>query len=134
MANEPPELPPADYDQDSPDFGPSENVEIDRGAIYRPLHVEREVKIYPIQEHELKAIGLFNAGFTICCSIAAAFVTFAADIVWDMAVAQNAEASSAGTGALVLCGFPVAVSAIAAYWLRKGRQSELEKILGEVKQ
>ena len=134
MANEPPELPASDYDQVSPGFGPSENVEIDRGAIYRPLHVEREVKIYPIQEHELKAIGLFNAGFTICCTIAAASVTFAAGIVWDTAVAQNAEASSAGTGALDLCGLLFTGSVIAACWLRKGRQSELEKILGEVKQ
>lgn len=133
MANDPPELPAPDYGQVSSGFGPSESVEIDRGAIYRPLHVEREVKIYPIQEHELKTIGLFNAGFTICCSISAATLTFVAGIVWDTSVAQNSEASAVGTGALVLCGLVITASVFAAFWLRRGRQSELEKILGEVK-
>ena len=133
MANEPPELPPPEYDRASPGLGSAENVAVDRGAIYRPLHVEREVKIYPIQEHELKAIGLFNAGFTICCSIAAGASTLAASIVWDMAIDQSAASSPLGTAALSFCGLLILAAFIGAWWLRNGRQSELEKILGEVK-
>ena len=134
MANEPSELPASEYDQVSPSFGTSESVETVRGAIYKPLHVEREVKIYPIQEHELKTIGLFNAGFTICCSIAVGAFTFAGSIVWDMAVDQSAAAAALGTATLVVCGLLILASLIGARWLRNGRQSELEKILGEVKQ
>ena len=133
MPHEPPELSAPQYNQAPPDSGSTKNVEIDRGAIYRPLHVEREVKIYPIQEHELKAIGLFNAGFTICCSIAAGASTLAASIVWDMAIDQNAASSPLGNAALSFCGLLIFAAFIAAFWLRNERQSELEKIVGEVK-
>jgi hypothetical protein len=57
------------------------------GAVYKPLHVERRVKIYPIQEHELTTLSMFSTIVTVCASIASATFGFLLNIALDIATA-----------------------------------------------
>lgn len=104
------------------------------GALYTPLHVERRVKIYPIQEHELTTLSLFSTTITVCSSIASATLIFVLGIAWNLATATGAidptvrrmSALGITIGAVV-----VLICAAIAFGAWRKRGSELSKILSE---
>ena len=100
-------------------------------GLYTVLHAERTVKVYPVQERELRTLGLFDNIFTAMCSIASAAVAFGAGIVWDMLTSQ--DETTAQTGWAVIAGLAVTLVSCAAvaWWARASRSSELQEILDE---
>jgi hypothetical protein len=102
-----------------------------QGAAYRALYVERQVKIYPIQEHELTTLNMFSSTVTFCASIASGTAVFSLNVLWDMAIAQNQAVSAIGKPALGICGLVVAACLVIGIWAYRARKSELSKILNE---
>ena len=100
------------------------------GAVYAPLHVRREVKIYPIQEHELKTIGILNENFTTRRSIASGAAGLAFGVGWDMIITEGT--TSLGVAVVVLCVAVIWICLSGSSKYRKEREDYLEKILGEV--
>ena len=60
---------------------------INRASKYTPIHGERLVKIYPIQEHELKTIGICNLMVSVGCSVGFSCLTLLVSCLWSLIVA-----------------------------------------------
>lgn len=115
-----------------PGTRPHVTPEQHQGAIYRPLHVERQVKIYPIQEHELTTLSTLSTHVTLWCSIGSMAVALLLGCLWDMM--NLAEKSSPSRQAIVFmlaCFAIAAASFITAYMYKASGKSALEKILAE---
>jgi len=82
-------------------------VKGEEGALHTPLYVERQVKIYPIQENELETISLLNTGVSLFCSFACAVLVYMATIAWDMYASIDPATSRAGTGVIVICALVI---------------------------
>jgi hypothetical protein len=65
------------------------SVETPPGAIYRPIHVERRVTIYPIQEHELDSLADAQNNSTLWASIGSGAATLFAACLWDACMATG---------------------------------------------
>jgi len=106
------------------------------GALYTPLHVERRVKIYPIQEHELTTLGMFSTTVTVCSSIASGTFVFLLGIAWNLATATTTidpTVRRMSSLALVLGGIVIAVCGTIGVAAFRKRSSELAKILSETR-
>lgn len=101
------------------------------GAVYRAVHMVRDVKIYPIEENELKTLSMFSAIVTVVTSVGSIVVGFLMSIWWDMFTSNNAAKATVGTGITVAGGGVILVCIGIAVWAQRSRQSELRKILGE---
>lgn len=100
-----------------------------KGAMYIPIHGERRVNVYPIQEHELKTIAICNTQVTFWSSVASAAIGLIASCIWDMA------AGSGPTGKawafIGFCVFVVVFSiCVAAYHWRE-KESQIAQIKAE---
>lgn len=102
-----------------------------QGAAYKALYLERHVKIYPIQEHELTTLNMFSSAVTFCASIASATAVFGLNILWDVAIAQSQTAIAIGKTALAICGLIMVACFVIGRWAYRSRKSELSKILDE---
>lgn len=99
-------------------------------AIYRPLHVERHVTIYPIQEHELESLEDTNKNSAVWASIATGAFTLLLGCVWDC-ISSDAVKPLPATFFMVCC---IAVMGIGTYlsWSYRVRINErLAKIRSE---
>jgi len=103
-----------------------------RGAVYVPMHVERQVKIYPIQEHELRTISTFNNQMTLWSSIGSSAVVLVLSCLWDMLDAAVWPPVSR-IGFVVLCVLVAVGSFLLVWWYWRSRQNELDKILSETR-
>jgi hypothetical protein len=69
-------------------LGPSE-----RGAILRPLHTHREVKLYPLLETEIDTLSHLSRDQRLWTSIASAAATLLAGCIWDALLVTDAPTS-----------------------------------------
>jgi len=106
-------------------------TQVAQGAIYRPLHVERQVKIYPIQAHELTTLNMFSGITTIAAAIASAALGFMASVWWDMATAQTAATNRTGSAVLTVGGVVVVICIGVGIWAQWKKRSELAEIISE---
>lgn len=104
------------------------------GAIYKPLHVERQVKIYPIQEHELTTIKVLSTALTLAASVFSATLVFMLGIVWDLSNATDQGTKDMGYVVVAVCVLVLIGCVITGAWAFMTRTSELEKILSEARQ
>lgn len=102
------------------------------GAIYRPIHGERSVKVYPIQEHELKTIGICNTMVTLCSSVGALFVALLGGCLWDTSIAEQ-PCSRTGVAFMVVCAICALVAFFAAGYFWWQKKTEIEEIKHETK-
>lgn len=101
------------------------------GAIYRPVHGERLVRIYPIQENELRIISAHNNFVAFWCSIGSAALAMLASCIWDLCGKESASAQEIAFIIFVILG---AIFSFGAAWVsRTNRKSELDRILDETK-
>ena len=97
-----------------------------RGAVCRPVQVDREMKMYLVQENELKIISTFNAQVTLWSSIGVASLTYLFACLWDMCTSD--AGGKVGVG---ICIIAVVVSIVAfgaALWYRRNRNMLLSDI------
>lgn len=102
-----------------------------QGAVYKPLHVERKVKIYPIQEYELKSIAMLNTTATICCSVASGAFVYMLSVIWDMAATSDEKTDKTGWAFILVCVIVMLTSlgfATYCWWCQK---SQLKDILSQ---
>lgn len=100
------------------------------GSLYVPVHGDRRVNIYPIQEHELKTISICNTQMSLWCSIGTGFLFLIASGIWDMCTSE-ADQAKGSIPLLVLFGVIVVSSYVIAgyHWWIKG--SEIDAIRKE---
>ena len=103
------------------------------GATFRTLHVERAVRIYPIQEGELKNISAMNGLALIFFSIGSGLATFALGLITDAAIEGSLTDSAR---ALVTVVVPMCVVlALGAFgigiWALRTKSSDLKRIQEE---
>jgi hypothetical protein len=103
------------------------------GALYTPLHVERQVKIYPIQEHELLTISTLNDESSRWNAIGAAAVALILGCAWDtINLPKDATVSSQAILFMLGCTAIAIVAFYTAWKMRSKKQTVLDKILQEV--
>lgn len=101
------------------------------GALYVPIHAERRVKIYPIQEHELTNLAVLSTVVTVCAAIASGTLAFMLSVVWDMAISTQPDVQKAGNGFLAICGVVIVGCVGIGIWAHCSRGGQLKKILTE---
>jgi hypothetical protein len=101
------------------------------GALYRAVNMVRDVKIYPIQEHELTTLGVFSTIVTVSASVASLTIGFLLSIWWDMSASTNAAQLRIGKILTGVSAVIVVACFLAATWAVRFRKSELQKILTE---
>ncbi len=57
-----------------------------RGPVINLIHVNREMKMYAVQENELKIISVFNSQMTLWSSICISALSFMASCTWGLFV------------------------------------------------
>lgn len=112
---------------------PMLNLSPASGAIYKPLHVERQVKIYPIQEHELTTINMFSSAVTICASIVSGTTVFLLSIAWDLIKSKEPMVQKMGWSVIVGGIVVILISGIVGGWALWSKNTELQKILKETR-
>jgi len=100
------------------------------GAVYHPLHIGRQVKIYPIQEHELRTIGVFNSMMVLWCSVGSSAIALLLSCIWDMLLSADPAGAPAVLFA-VACAIVAVISFCLAMYFRKNKSDFLEQILKE---
>jgi F0F1-type ATP synthase assembly protein I len=103
------------------------------GAIYKPLHVERQVKIYPIQEHELTTIKVLSTALTLSSSAFSGTLVFMLGILWDISSSTDPNMKTMGQVVVGVCALILVGCVAVACWAFFSRKSELEKILSEAR-
>jgi xanthine/uracil permease len=116
-----------------PTTSPSPVSSIGGGAVFLPLHVERQVKIYPIQEHELTTLNMFSGIVTVCVSIASGAAGFLLNVWWNVATTENPTTHRTGDAVMKIVGGVIVSSLVIGLWAFFSRRSELAKILSESK-
>src|SRR5690348_12802820 len=102
------------------------------GAVYNPIHLVRDVRIYPIEEHELTTLNLFSGIVTVVASIASLALAFGLSCWWDVMANPGDKAKVAlGHGVMAVCGVVIVISAAIGYWAQHSKNNELTKILSE---
>ncbi len=71
-----------------------------RGFVCDLVHVNRVMKMYAVQENELKSISSFNFDMTLWSSLCSMALAFAANCIWDL-VTTDADFK---TGIAILIG------------------------------
>jgi hypothetical protein len=102
-----------------------------RGAIYTPVHGERKVNIYPIQEHELTTIGICNNQVSLWASVASACAALIAACLWDMATSPETSKSNNAIAFVAACVAVLGISIAIAFYYWKQKQSEIQRIKSE---
>lgn len=59
-------------------------LEIQKGAFFRPYHIDRIVRIYPIEEGELNTLSILNTLSAICFSISSFFGSLALSLFTNL--------------------------------------------------
>lgn len=103
------------------------------GAVYKPLHVERQVKIYPIQESEMRIISTFNGQFAFWCSVGTSAAVLMLSCIWDLCITAEWPANSAWAF-MTLCLAVAIVASALARWNWNNRNEELQRILSQTRQ
>lgn len=102
------------------------------GAMYHPLHVNRTVKTYPIQEHELSALDDLGGNSTLWAAICSASVTLLASCIWGMLqIRPPNEISNGEKGFMALLAVIAVVSFFISRSYAKKRKTRLERIMSE---
>ena len=101
------------------------------GAIYKPLHVERQVKIYPIQEHELTTLNMFSTAVTICASFSSGAFIYLLEIYWDLQTSTDPLVHKMGGKAIAVGSVVMLICLVIGGWALWSKNTELKKILRE---
>lgn len=99
-----------------------------RGAIIKPLYVERPMKVYAIYEAELTTLSMFSTAVTVCWSVASGAFTVLIDTAIDLSIAVPQDRPKH----LVVGAISVAVilaAFVAGKWLSNKQSGQLEEIL-----
>jgi hypothetical protein len=107
------------------------DTEPSRGAFYQPTHLVRAVKIYPIQESELRTLSMFSTIVTVVASIASLAFAFALSVWWDVMQSKDIAATKLGYGVLVVCGVVILGCVGVGAWAIMERKSQLQTIISE---
>jgi hypothetical protein len=99
------------------------------GGYYRPIHMVRDVKIFPIQENELTTLNMYSGIVTTMASVASVVVGFMLSIWWD--VFTNPNKARVGFAVLLPCGAIIIFCIAVGVWATRSRKNELAKILSE---
>jgi len=91
--------------------------------------MERVVRAWPVEEGQLRAIGLFSGVGTIFSAIATGTLGFMLSIGWDTAISPDADVKKLGIGVLVVCGVVVVASTCIACWAFWQRKTEVDRII-----
>jgi len=103
-----------------------------RGAQYTTIHQERQVKVYPIQEHELRTIGVLSTQFTVWCSIGSICAALLLGCIWDITQIPEGEKASASSWAFIFgCVCVIVLSISLCLKFHWDKTSQLEQILEE---
>jgi hypothetical protein len=108
-------------------------VDDSHGAVFKPVHLERHMRIYPVLETELTTLALLTHQFTASLAIAGGVFGFLVSIMWDAATSTEPMKRKIGLPLGVICVAAIAGCLVVAKWSREKRKSELEKILSEAR-
>lgn len=100
------------------------------GAKFVPVHTERSVAIYPIQEHELKTISICNGQVALWCSIGSLAIGVTLNCIWGMVTSDNAV-TAAGKAFVAVAILAAVLSFCVAKYYHRERNSEMKKIMDE---
>ena len=100
-----------------------------RGAVIKAVHVERQMRVYPIYESELTTLSMFSTAVTVCASIASGTFVFLLSIAWDMATSSDAATQSVGRTTIGIGVGVIIVSVVLAGWATSKQKSQLQEIL-----
>lgn len=101
------------------------------GALYCPIHVQREVKIYPITEEEFFSINDLNLQVQIWSGLGMFFLAFFSGCAWD---AFNAEEIAKSSIAIIAVTFVLMIgcfSIMAFHYSR--RDARIQRITEQTK-
>ncbi len=102
------------------------------GAIYKPVHTTRAVKIYPIQEHELENISDLNNDSTFWATVSGAALWMITDRLWDWFILSPSEKITPQSITCVVIAAVVSfLGAGKAFLSRRKIKTRLKKILEE---
>ena len=103
------------------------------GAFFRILHMERRVRVYPLQEGEMTTLSVFNTLAIVFFSAGTGLLTFAVGLITDSIIEGRLTDSSRVLVYAVtpLCLVLALLSYCVAIWALRSRSSELDRIREE---
>jgi len=107
------------------------------GALFRPIHMERPMKVFPIHESEVSGLSLLNNLVTGFWSGASGLLLLAIGLIIDLAVEGqliSGQLTESGRVLLLcvtpLCGL-IAFALFIAGWLAKGKRASIWRRIEE---
>ena len=100
------------------------------GTRFRTLHVQRTLRVYPIEEGELRILSSMNSLALIFFSVGSGLLTFAVGLIAD-GILEGELTQSARTLLQVvapMCGVLAFGSYAVGVWALRNRRSELNRI------
>ena len=91
------------------------------------------MKIYAIQEYELKMISVFDRMFAFCCSVASGAFVLTLSTMWNMAASYENQTQKAGWAFVATCIVVMMIAVVFAVVFWKSKRSVLQDILKETK-
>lgn len=102
------------------------------GPALQLVHVGRQMKVYPINENELMAMGQSSAEVTFASSAITLVLGIAVSVCWDLANTTDAGTITRGKIVLAVCVAVIVIFAIKGIMAHRANKSLLQRILNEV--
>jgi hypothetical protein len=105
------------------------------GSKFLSIHVERSVKIYPVQENELEAFTSLNITATTAFSLSASFLFFGAGTLVNHLLVDAPQAGALGLLLVIEIGCAVLAAGFAAggVWAVCRRKAMWQRIVQETR-
>ena len=109
-------------------------TESQMGAVYHTTYMERRVKIYPLQESELRMVGMFNTLTSVFLSVGSGLLTFGLGLTVQAIFTDKLSGTAEALTYVVapLCFVLALVFFGLAEWARRSRETEMGNIRREV--
>lgn len=105
----------------------------DKGPIYRPIFMERQVKVYAVHEPELRYLSVLSAIQNSVASVGGGIFGFLVSIGWDVITSTEVVKQKMGMGVMFVCGAGLAACVAVWVWAFFRKKTELQQILSETK-
>lgn len=100
----------------------------ERGAFVRTLHMEREMRCYPIYESELRTLKVFSGLVTGAISAVTAAFVFGLSVLWDVINTTDTRTQANGAIVVGVCIVVMIAGIVAARWAHNTRERDLQEI------
>lgn len=72
--------------------------------MYKTVHMDRTMKVYPILESEMRSLGVYNLHAKIWLALSSALAALSASCFWDMVNAGNVSFAAKSIAAIFAVG------------------------------